>query len=161
MSLVRNWDSTKCNTTMEYRYNSSKTRGEIIIVKEFGQQCKKCNRMTLKQQKRPFPKSLKGSRNLFTINNHPQMTNRWGKSLTTLRFFLSNLINQSHNFVSTSKLNRYFIEICTRSTFGRKRCFILKAGLVFSDNLWRTYLESTEKECKISYAKKHQLLQSL
>ena len=30
---------------MEYRYNASKTRGEIIIVKEFGQQCEKCNRM--------------------------------------------------------------------------------------------------------------------
>ena len=30
---------------MEYRYNASKTRGEIIIVKEFGQQCKRCNRM--------------------------------------------------------------------------------------------------------------------
>ena len=45
LSLFRNWDSTSCNTTTKYRYNASKTRGEIIIVKEFGQQCKKCNRM--------------------------------------------------------------------------------------------------------------------
>ena len=45
LSVFRNWDSTNCNTTTEYRYNASKARGEIIIVKEFGQQCKKCNRM--------------------------------------------------------------------------------------------------------------------
>ena len=30
---------------MKYRYYQSKKRGEIVIEKEFGQQCKKCNRM--------------------------------------------------------------------------------------------------------------------
>ena len=30
---------------MKYRFDESKERGEIIIFKEFGQQCKRCNRM--------------------------------------------------------------------------------------------------------------------
>ena len=30
---------------MKYRYDESTERGEIIVFKEFGQQCKRCNRM--------------------------------------------------------------------------------------------------------------------
>ena len=40
-----NWSSTLCSTNMKYLFDESKERGEIIIFKEFGQQCKRCNRM--------------------------------------------------------------------------------------------------------------------
>ena len=30
---------------MKYRYNSSKKRGDIVVVQEFEQECKKCNTM--------------------------------------------------------------------------------------------------------------------
>ena len=39
----RSWTSTKCSTSISYRYDSRKKRGEIEIVKEFQQACQNCN----------------------------------------------------------------------------------------------------------------------
>ena len=42
---TKSWSSTSCNTAIKYRYDESEQRGEIVIIEEFGQQCKRCNRM--------------------------------------------------------------------------------------------------------------------
>ena len=36
----KRWSSTSCNTDIKYRFDESEQRGEIVIVEEFGQQCK-------------------------------------------------------------------------------------------------------------------------
>ena len=41
----KSWSSTSCNSDIKYRFDESKQCGEIVIVEEFGQQCKRCNRM--------------------------------------------------------------------------------------------------------------------
>ena len=39
----RSWTDTKCSTSISYRYDSRKKRGEIEIVKEFQQACQNCD----------------------------------------------------------------------------------------------------------------------
>ena len=39
----RSWTSTQCSTLISYRYNSRMRRGEIDIVKEYGQASQNCN----------------------------------------------------------------------------------------------------------------------
>ena len=41
----KSWSSTSCNTDVRYRFDEREQRGEIVVVEEFGQQCKRCNRM--------------------------------------------------------------------------------------------------------------------
>ena len=41
----KSWSSTSCNTDVRYRFDEREQRGEIVIVEEFGQQCKRCNHM--------------------------------------------------------------------------------------------------------------------
>ena len=41
----KSWSSTSCNTDVRYRFDKRKHHGEIVLVEEFGQQCKRCNRM--------------------------------------------------------------------------------------------------------------------
>ena len=44
------WSSNKCNALFEYRYNKWQKRGEINLLKEFGQKCKKCEELCIYHQ---------------------------------------------------------------------------------------------------------------
>ena len=41
--FLRSWSSTSCNTEIKYRYNPTLKRGEVLISREFSQDCQRCN----------------------------------------------------------------------------------------------------------------------
>ena len=43
----RKWTSSQCNTTIEYWYDAREKKGVIKIVKEYGQNCQKCNKLAV------------------------------------------------------------------------------------------------------------------
>ena len=41
------WSSTQCSTEISYGYNELRNRAELVVEKEFGQACRRCNRFVL------------------------------------------------------------------------------------------------------------------
>ena len=75
----KSWSSTSCNTDVRYRFDEREQRGEIVVVEEFGQQCKRCNRMVkpefdLEATERAMSKIVerikKGSSHLYDVHRN-------------------------------------------------------------------------------------------